>query len=70
MLEALKQQCGADTEVIMAAGEIPQAVCREAERLNAGLLVIGRSPQSGIFGRLPTNAYAIVRDSPCPVVSV
>jgi len=45
-------------------------VCRTAERVQADLLVIGRGSAAGIFGRLRTNAYAIIRQSPCPVVSV
>lgn len=68
--EALKRQCGSDAKVVIARGEIHKAVCDQLEQLNADLLIIGRSPQSGIFGRLPTHAYAIVRDSRCPVVSV
>lgn len=68
--EELKRQCGADAAVIIASGEIPKAVRWQMERLSADLLIIGRSPQAGVFGRLPTNAYAIVRDSICPVVSV
>jgi hypothetical protein len=38
--------------------------------LPADLLVIGRGSAAGMFGRLRTNAYAIIRQSPCPVVSV
>lgn len=69
-IEALREQCGADADVSIAGGEIHKAVCGELERLNADLLIIGRSPQWGAVGRLPTHAYAIVRDSRCPVVSV
>jgi nucleotide-binding universal stress UspA family protein len=68
--EELKRHCAADAEVIIAGGEIHKAVRWQLEKLSADLLIIGRSPQAGIFGRLPTNAYAIVRDSRCPVVSV
>ncbi len=68
--EELKRQRGVKAHVIIAGGEIHKAVRRQLEELSADLLVIGRSPQSGVFGRLPTNAYAIVRDSCCPVVSV
>jgi nucleotide-binding universal stress UspA family protein len=46
------------------------AVCGVAGDLKADLLVTGRSAMSGHTGRLPTNTYAIIRDSPCPVVSV
>ena len=38
--------------------------------LPADVLVIGRGSAAGMFGRLRTNAYAIIRQSPCPVVSV
>jgi nucleotide-binding universal stress UspA family protein len=34
------------------------------------LLVIGRSADHGLLGRLRTHAYALIRESPCPVVSV
>ena len=42
----------------------------EARRLRADALVIGRSPQSGVSGRLRDLSYAVVRDAPCPVLSV
>jgi hypothetical protein len=38
--------------------------------LRADVLVIGRSPQSGVLGRLRDLSYAIARDAPCPVLSV
>jgi hypothetical protein len=33
-------------------------------------VIIGRGSAAGDFGRLRTNSYAIIRQSPCPVVSV
>jgi nucleotide-binding universal stress UspA family protein len=36
---------------------------------NADLVVIGRGKLQEALGRLRTNAYAIIRQSPCPVVS-
>ena len=36
----------------------------------ADLVVIGRHTDDSILGRLTTHAYAIVRESPCPVLSV
>lgn len=57
-------------DVIITDGEIPQAVCERARLLHADVIVIGRSGRSGIFGRLHANAYAIIRESPCPVLSV
>jgi len=46
------------------------ATPEEALREGADLLVIGRNCADSAGGRLPTNAYAIIRESPCPVLSV
>jgi hypothetical protein len=32
--------------------------------------VIGRGSAAGVFGRLRANAYSIIRQGRCPVVSV
>jgi nucleotide-binding universal stress UspA family protein len=45
-------------------------ICSQARHLNAGLLIIGRSPSHGGLGRLRCHAYTIIREAPCPVVSV
>jgi nucleotide-binding universal stress UspA family protein len=69
-VEALKRTLGVEAEVVVETGDPPQVVCALAKRLPAELLVIGRGSAAGVFGRLRTNAYAIIRQSPCPVVSV
>ncbi len=52
------------------AGDAPAVVCDLAAGIKADLLVIGRGSAAGVFGRLRTNAYSIIRQSGCPVVSV
>jgi nucleotide-binding universal stress UspA family protein len=61
---------GSQADVLVEAGEPSHVICAAAARIKAGLLVIGRGSAAGVFGRLRTNAYAIIRQSPCPVVSV
>ena len=56
--------------VVIEAGNPAEVVAATAERFDTQLAVIGRSDADGMFGRLRTNAYAIIRQSPCPVVSV
>ncbi len=56
--------------VVIEAGNPADVVAATAERFDAQLVVIGRSEAGGMFGRLRTNSYAIIRRSPCPVVSV
>jgi nucleotide-binding universal stress UspA family protein len=51
-------------------GDPAAEVCSLAERMKADLLVIGRGPQDGKYGRLTTHAYGIIRQSPCPVISI
>ena len=61
---------GAEADLSIEAGEPAQVICAAAARAAADVLVIGRGSAAGVFGRLRTNAYAIIRQSPCPVVSV
>jgi len=56
--------------VVTESGNPADVVAEIAERFEAHLVVIGRSEAGGMFGRLRANAYAIIRQSPCPVVSV
>jgi nucleotide-binding universal stress UspA family protein len=69
-LADLLQTTGRDANMLVEAGEPSQVICATAEALQADVLVIGRGSAAGVFGRLRTNAYAIIRQSPCPVVSV
>lgn len=54
--------------VCIREGEAAKTVCSMAESTGADLLVIGRGSHES--GRLRTNAYAIIHQSPCPVVSI
>jgi nucleotide-binding universal stress UspA family protein len=69
-LGRLGQASGAEGKILIEAGEVAQVICSAAVRIPADVLVVGRGSAAGVFGRLRTNAYAIIRQSPCPVVSV
>jgi len=66
----LQQKTRTIAELDIAAGDPANVTCDSAERHHADLLVIGRGVSGGVLGRLRANAYAIIRQSPCPVVSV
>ncbi len=57
-------------EVVVEIGDVPLVVSDIASRRAADLLVIGRGRDAGLLGRLRANAYAILRESPCPVVTI
>jgi nucleotide-binding universal stress UspA family protein len=72
-LQIATQTESAATHVL--GGEAARTVSALAKSSGADLLVIGRGPldpSSPRFSgaRLPQNAYAIIRQSPCPVISV
>ena len=66
----LQKRLGTTAEVNIVSGETACAVGQAAEMAHADLLVIGRSSADGLIGRLRTHAFPIIRQSPCPVVSI
>lgn len=61
----------ADCKVVVSRGDPARTIAEEARRLEADVLIIGRSRPGGHEpGRLHTGAYSIIRESPCPVISV
>jgi nucleotide-binding universal stress UspA family protein len=69
-IEQTVAAAGADAEIVVERGEVPAVVSAQAALHKADLLIIGRSPAPGVFGRLRAHAYPIIRQSPCPVISV
>jgi len=69
-IEELQRAVGSRAVVIIAVGPIKDALIEAARRLHADEVVIGRSPQPGSQGRMRDLTYAVVRDAPCPVLSV
>ena len=56
--------------IYIGEGEPAKAVSSLATSIGSGFLVIGRGPRDQAGGRLTAHAYAIIRHSPCPVISV
>jgi nucleotide-binding universal stress UspA family protein len=71
LVARLQQAVVGKVEVVVAEGDPHKVLHQIALRVNAGMLVIGRGASAeGPFGRLRAHAYAIVRASSCPVISV
>ncbi len=66
----LQRLVGSDAAVHVASGQVKNAILEAALLLDADVLIIGRSPLLGSFGRLRDLTYALIRDSPYPVLSV
>jgi len=66
----VERELGKEGQILFAGGNVPEAVCCQAKKLHADLLVIGRSPEPDDVGTARTTSFAIVRESPRPVVCV
>jgi nucleotide-binding universal stress UspA family protein len=68
--DELQKRTGTTADVILETGPVAEVVRNAAVAQKGDMVVIGRHENPGLLGRLRANAYAIVRESPCPVVSV
>jgi nucleotide-binding universal stress UspA family protein len=69
-IESLQRSVGIKAPLCIATGEVAETARDEARRHGADLIVIGRGVLDETLGRLRTHAYGIIRQAPCPVVSV
>lgn len=59
-----------DAIVAIQEGDVARQVCSFAESVGANLVIAGRGSHDTGVGRLRANAYAIIRQAPCPVLTV
>jgi len=69
-VEKLARSVSVDAPICVAVGDVAGAVREEARRHAADLVVIGRGLLHETFGRLRTHSYGIIRQAPCPVISI
>jgi len=69
-IEAMQQDAGTEFRVCVESGDAASVVAAAAEKDHADLVLIGRGTLPHFAGRLRTHVYAIVRDAPCPVLSI
>ncbi len=72
--EQLRETCSrlgiGKATIKIASGSPITCMADEAREWGASVAIIGRSADAGLGGRLRANAYGIIRQSPCPVISV
>jgi nucleotide-binding universal stress UspA family protein len=69
-LRELKSALGIDTGHTVKDGPVVHEIREEAVRTKADLIVTGRGRSQGMFAGLRSQMYQIVRESPCPVLSI
>jgi nucleotide-binding universal stress UspA family protein len=66
----LQSDAGTDFEVQLRFGKVEDVVRDAALAQDADLILIGRGVLSKVLGRLRSSAYSIIREAPCPVLSI
>lgn len=66
----LQAAAGTNLEASVVAGGVGRVVNQVALDYKSDLLVIGRGVMHETFGRLRTQSYEVIRQSPCPVLSL
>ena len=66
----LQAAAGVSVPLCLGTGEVSQVLRDSALGHSADLVVIGRGVATRTLGRLRSNVYSIIRDAPCPVISV
>lgn len=69
-IEELQRAADVSVPICMGSGDIESVVTRAAKAHGADLLVLGRGRAPEIFGSLRSHVFSIIRDSPCPVLTI
>ena len=69
-LATQQKEAGTNHQACFETGSVSAVVRQAVLNSAAQLVVIGRGRLRAFLGRLRTNVGAIIRDSPCPVLSV
>jgi nucleotide-binding universal stress UspA family protein len=69
-LAATQRETQTHFDVCIRHGNVAAVVAEAATNCGAQLVVIGRGRIQKLLGRLRTNVAGIIRESPCPVLSV
>ncbi|MBI4909651.1 MAG: universal stress protein [Acidobacteria bacterium] len=69
-MEFLKHSMSVDAATRIEFGHVARVISDNAREVGADVVVLGRGESQDLIGRLRANAYDVIRQCPCPVVSV
>jgi len=69
-IDKLQAQAGTKLELCLRVGDAGHVIHQAALGYSADIVVIGRGIIQKAFGRLRSSGYEIIREAPCPVISV
>ncbi len=66
----LQREAGTNLETIIEGGDVAHVIHSAVEANRSDLVIIGRGAMHELLGRMRTGVYSIIREAPCPVISV
>jgi len=66
----LQSAAGTNMDILLGFGRVEDVVRDTALAHQADLILIGRGVLQQALGRIRSAAYSIIREAPCPVISV
>ena len=69
-IRELKSRLNVDAPHSLLEGDIAEAIRAEAAEKSADLIIVGRGWAQGMLSSLWSRLYPIVRQAPCPVLSI
>ncbi len=69
-IQDLEKAADISVPLCVSTGTVSDVVREEAVKNGMDLILIGRGALQGTLGRLRTHSYGIIRQAPCPVLSV
>ena len=69
-ISEMQTAAGVKAQLCIGAGDVAKVVREAALHHSVDLLIAGRGHATRTLGRLRTHVYSIIREAPCPVISV
>lgn len=69
-IERLQGEAGTKLDIRLRLGPVGHVVREAALEERADLILVGRGAAQKGLGRLRSSTYAIIREAPCPVISI
>lgn len=66
----LQSEASTNLDILLRFGRVEDVIRHAALAHEADLILIGRGVTQRMLGRLRSAAYAIIREAPCPVISI
>ena len=68
--EAMKKSSGVKVNIMVAYGKIYEEINKAAKKMKCNFIVMGTNGSTGIKRFIGSNALRVIREAPCPVITI